>query len=171
MYERKFSYLAPILVKGSTAFSRAVAPISVFDSLINAPNVLLDLSEAINGFHDLKMFEGDFLTEIEKNQGFISAAKALFSYLTSGKVEILLPGAVVIPLEASRGKFGPENSFPFLKGSLGSEETFMTSAKSMVVVPKAKSMYGPKTLKIMETLGYETETNPCTIALQKFSTY
>ena len=171
MYERNFAYLAPILVKGSGPFSRAVAPVSVFDSLINAQNVLLEMSEAISRFHDLRMFEDELLTEIEKNQGFISAAKALFSYLTSGKVEILLPEAVVVPLEASRGKFGLETSFPFLKGSLGSAETFMTSAKSMVAVPKAKNMYGPTTLKIMETLGYETESNPCTIELQKLSTY
>ena len=118
--------------------------------------------------------EDGFVDELESNQEFMTAALKLFSMATSDNVYLLLPDNTKIILNTNVEAYHKGTALCHFSDIYKSSPDFLMTAffkhgqtlNFILNEVNSTSVYGPRTLKTLEAIGWPTRNQPKGIELE-----
>ena len=151
----------------------ATTTMSVFDSLLHGKHSFGEMGETISTFRTEKALDSEttFWAMAFKNYNVLAATKELFRMIKNDRIELKLSNGESILMHQFRDKdYVP---ISFFGNALKSTPEFLmtpfiwpgTTLNSEMKELKVDNILGPKTLQLLEDIGYATTLNPQIIDL------
>ena len=167
-------YLAPRVSRSEDRMSIGFLPVSIYDSLIYSRfGSIGGLCGLLRKFHRPISSKSAFLSKMDCDPEFMAVGLVLFIIATSNDARLIFPDGTDAAVKTVLGSFAKGKSLCHLADTFKSSADFLmtssatkgTTLNSEMAKYNSTSIYGPKTFKVLETLGWPTRSSPNAIPL------
>ena len=175
--DRPIAYIAPAIVETPTQYSY-FSPLNAYDSFILSDEEFKTVASTISAFPKAKLGKLEYLKSMENDPTMLKAGKQLLKMTTSGKLESKPKSGFELDLYSpSSFEKGSSLSHANKKQSENAEFLMVPtipnglSLNQTMAKHKMQSVYGPETLQILQSIGYNTKNNPSKSYIELSTTF